>query len=149
METDKVTESIDEILEPYLGKIGYGRLRKGEVWPTYDKYNGSYNFNLAYDTDFFSTLSLKVVLNDDNTISLKDHTHQYPIKIGLRRLEQIIKAIPSHRIKKTKEKIKNYYIGDNRKSPLFEEALIMECSNWKAEPTDMYTPEELEILKAA
>ncbi|MDD5651190.1 MAG: hypothetical protein PHF86_12375 [Candidatus Nanoarchaeia archaeon] len=137
MNVDEFTLRLDSLLDPYLGKVNYGNLRKGNNWPP-SIFLGKYLYSLVYKINFGSASQLDISLNENNTLSLRYFDHEYSIESGLFRFINLIKSIPEKRIKSTIRMVKDL--------EKFEERLKGDSMMFSSS-IELYTPEELKLIR--
>lgn len=145
MKKEQFTELIDKTLEPYLGRLEYGNLRKTIDWPASSQ--DGHAFQLAYELNLGSTTVAYLVLTNNSTLSfwhLADE-NEYNLEDGMNKFLEEIKAIPNNRIKRTIETVQA--AKESNISSSFEILLKKACGDLKKGELELYTQEELNKLR--
>ncbi|MBS3155371.1 hypothetical protein J4404_02640 [Candidatus Woesearchaeota archaeon] len=142
---EQFTELIDKELDPYLGRLDYGNLRKAKDWPASSQ--EGYTFQLAYELNFGSTTVSFLVLTPNSTLSFwhLDDENEYNLEEGMNKFLEEIKEIPDKRIKRTIESVQTAKKANIISS--FEELLNKACNELKKDELELYTQEELDKLR--
>ncbi|MFA5175899.1 MAG: response regulator [Candidatus Nanoarchaeia archaeon] len=139
METiNDITLRLDKEIEPYLGELNYGNLRKSKSWPGIHENEAI--FMIAYESQLLSTNCSGLYITRDESGEIKaemDSEKNLPLEKAVDLFVSKIKKIPNERIEKTIE-----YFKTKR---LFEKNLAELCKN--REEIEIYTEQELKTLR--
>lgn len=133
-----ITLRLDREIEPYLGKLNYGTLRKSKSWPGI--HENETIFMIAYESQLLSTNCSGLYITKSESGEIKaevDSEKNLPLEKAVDLFISKIKNIPTERIEKTIE-----YFKTKR---LFEKNLAELCKN--REEIKIYTKQELKTLR--
>ncbi|MDD5133451.1 MAG: response regulator [Candidatus Nanoarchaeia archaeon] len=135
---NEITLRLNREIEPYLGQLNYGNLRKTESFP--EQHEKEYIFMVVYENCLLSTNCSGLYITENESGEIKaevDSEKTLPLEKAVDLFISKIKDIPNERMEKTKKDFKT------KKS--FEKSLAELCKN-RIE-TEIYTEQELKILR--
>lgn len=141
-----IEKELNNILEPFLGKVEYGNLRKSKkAWGVGMRHpsvpHDSLVWALPYEFLFGSTAFIFVFLTPQKTIIVEDYRGQgkySKVEETLSDLRERVLGIPERRLEEIKNFRQNYPDLNN-----FFDALKSRCEENNCKQEDLYTLDEL------